>query len=149
MRSDHSTLKSLSYCIVLDQMDCWSYQKHISRVLRDKLLYLPSGLPELLCLYGLFMWTKKTKSHDRVQPSFVTDLAVLQHLTSSEGWRGQTGNCHHSEDDNTLLQRGKLVAGELEQKRSHLWSPGASTQVNYPSFTFWGTCCCVLCASQQ
>lgn len=26
---------------------------------------------------------------------------------------------------------------------------GASTQVNNPSLTFWGTCCCVFCASQQ
>lgn len=26
---------------------------------------------------------------------------------------------------------------------------GASTQVNNPSLTFWDTCCCVFCASQQ
>ena len=58
------------------------------------------------------MWTKKAKSHGLVQPSFITELAKVYYLTSSEGLRGQTENYHHSEDD-TLLYQGKWIAGEF------------------------------------
>lgn len=69
-------------CIVLDQMGCWSYQKQIAHVLRDKLLYLFSGLSEPLGLYGLFTWTKKAKSHDWVQPiiHYGLDYVIATHL---------------------------------------------------------------------
>lgn len=88
-------------------------QKHVSHILKDKLLYLSSGLSEPLCLYGLLTWTKKAKSHDLLQPSFITELPKLYYLTSSEGLRGQRENYHHSEDNNSLLYWGKLIRGEF------------------------------------
>lgn len=149
MRRDQTTLKSQSYHTVLDQMGCCSYQKHISHVLRDKVLYFwLIWATVYVCTFhvdkgGEVSWLSPTIFHYKWNLQPFLGCVIAHHL-----FRG-----FERADRKLPPLRGKqylILARKIGCR--WIWKDpicGASTQVNNPSLMFWVTYFCVFCASQQ